>query len=202
MKKMFMIFMAFTMAAGLFAYEPKKECAKVKRNRVQYLEHCTRRGCCNEGIHHKWTYNTKSGKFTYMYCCSFDSMWCWLLGNRRRYDSYLETAKYKDEKCSTCDFLEMYKSAYENNELNETEMKQYESMLKLHQATSNLKGVIEGKPTHAKTATKSYYELCANEQKKESVNKIPFVTEENWKTITREELLYKIRTFAEEVRNK
>ena len=39
MKKMTMIIMAFTMIAGLFAYEPKKECAKVKRNgNVVYYE--------------------------------------------------------------------------------------------------------------------------------------------------------------------
>ena len=33
-----------------------------------------------------------------------------------------------------------------------------------------------------------------------AVNKMPFVTEENWYTITKEELLDKIRTFVEEVK--
>ena len=36
MKKMFMIAVVFTMMAGLFAYEPKKECVTVKGNKVIY----------------------------------------------------------------------------------------------------------------------------------------------------------------------
>ena len=200
MKKILMILMmVFTMMTGLFAYEPKKECVTVKGNKVQYIEHCTRRACCNEGIHHKWTYNTKSGKFTYMYCCSFDRIWSDLLQCRERHDISLNVAKYKDETCSTCAFIEKYKSAYENGELNETEMKQYESIVQAHQAANNIKGAIEGKPAHAKTNTKSYYEVCANDEKMKAINKMPFVTEENWYTITKEELLGKIRAFVEEV---
>ena len=200
MKKMMMVLMmVFTMAA-VFAYEPKKECVTVKGNKAQYIEYCTKRGCCNEGIHHRWTYKIKSGKFTYMYCCSFERVWSDLLQCRESHDIYLNAAKYKDETCSTCAFLEKYKSAYENGELNETEMKQYEAIANAHGAANNLKGAIEGKPAHAKTGTKSYYELCANEQKMKAVNKMPFVTEENWYTITKEELLDKIRTFVEEVK--
>ena len=127
-------------------------------------------------------------------------MWSDLLQCRERHDIHLNVAKYKDETCSTCAFLEKYKSAYENGELNETEMKQYESMVNLHLATNNLKGAIEGKPTHAKTGTKSYYEVCANDEKMKAINNMPFVTEDNWYTITREELLDKIHAFIEEVK--
>ena len=189
------LMMALTMMAGLFAYEPKKECAKVKGNKVYYEETYMNRIFKETRM---WTYKIKSDEFIYLRSGTFDGMWRELLANRERYDLNLEVASYKDEKCSTCDFLERYKSDYENNKLNETEMKQYESMLKLHQATNNIKESIEGKPTHAKTATKSYYELVANEQKMKSVNRMPFVTEENWKTITREELLDKIYAFVEE----
>lgn len=201
MKKMIMILVAaFTMTAGLFAYEPKKECVTVKGNKVQYIEYCTQRGCCNEGIHHRWSYKIKSGKFIYLNSGSFDDMWSDLLQCRERYDIYLKAASYKDETCSTCAFLEKYKSAYENGELNETEMKQYESMVNLHQATNNLKGAIEGKPAHAKTGTKSYYEVCANDAKMKAVNNIPFVTEENWLTLTKEEMRAKMYAFIEEVK--
>lgn len=195
--------MVLMMVFGLstvFAYEPKKECVTVKGNKVQYIEHCTRRGCCNEGIHHKWTYKIKSGKFIYFKSGTFDSMWSKLCSLRESYDINLKVASFKDETCSTCDFLEKWKSAYENGELNETEMKQYESMVNLHQAQNNLKGAIEGKPAHAKTSTKSYYEVCANDQKMKAINNMPFVTEENWYTITREELLDKIHAFIEEVK--
>lgn len=202
MKKMMMmiLMMVVTMMTGLFAYEPKKECVTVKGNKVQYIEYCTQWGCCNEGIHHRWTYKIKSGKFIYLKTGTFDRMWSDLLQCRERYDIYLNAAKYKDETCSTCAFLEKYKSAYENGELNETEMKQYESMVNLHKAANNLKGAIEGKPAHAKTGTKSYYEVSANGEKMKAVNNMPFVTEENWYTITKEELLDKIHTFVEEVK--
>ena len=198
MKKMIMVLMmAVTMMTGLFAYVPKKECVTVKGNKVRYEE--TYKGFFSTKTR-MWTYKIKSGKFIYQKSRTFDYMWSSLLANREGYDINLKVASFKDETCSTCAFLEKYKSAYENGELNETEMKQYESMVSLHQATNNLKGTIEGKPAHAKTGTRSYYEVCANEQKMKAINEIPFVTEENWYTITREELLDKIRTFVEEVK--
>lgn len=198
MKKMMMILMmVVTMVAGLFAYEPKKECATVKGNKILYEE--TYKGFVYAQTR-MWTYKIKSGKFIYLKSGTFDRMWSDLLQCRERYDIYLNAAKYKDETCSICAFLEKYKSAYENGELNETEMKQYESIVNLHLAANNLKGAIEGKPAHAKTNTKSYYEVSANDQKMKAINNMPFVTEENWYTITKEELLDKIRAFVEEVK--
>lgn len=198
MKKILVtLMMVFTMMTGLFAYEPKKECTTVKGNKIRYEE--TYKGFVYTQTR-MWTYKIKSGKFIYLVSGTFDGMWSDLLQCRERHDIYLNAAKYKDETCSTCAFLEKYKSAYENGELSETEMKQYESMVNLHGAANNLKGAIEGKPAHAKTNTKSYYEVCANEEKMKAINKMPFVTEENWYTITKEELLDKIRAFVEEVR--
>ena len=198
MKKMVMVFtMVFTMVAGLFAYEPKKECITVKGNKIQYEE--TYKGCVSTQTR-MWAYKIKSGKFIYLKSGTFDGMWSDLLQCRERHDIYLNVTKYTDETCSTCAFLEKYKSAYENGELNETEMKQYESLVEAHLAANNIKGAIEGKPAHVKTGTKSYYEVCANGEKMKAINKMPFVTEENWYTITREELLDKIHTFVEEVK--
>lgn len=190
------LMMVFGLSAA-FAYEPKMECVTVKGNKVQYEE--TYDGFCSRKTR-MWTYKIKSGKFIYLKSGTFDSMWSDLLQCRERHDISLNVAKYKDETCSTCAFIEKYKSAYENGELNETEMKQYESIVQAHQAANNIKGAIEGKPAHAKTGTRSYYEVCANDQKMKAVNNMPFVTEENWYTITREELLDKIHTFIEEVK--
>lgn len=199
MKKILaVLMMVVTMVAGLFAYEPKKECVTVKGNKVYYEETYV-----DGSIFRKtrmWGYKIKSGKFRYLKTGTFDSMWSNLCGLREAYDIYLRAASFKDETCSTCAFLEKYKSAYENGELNETEMKQYESMVNLHLATNNLKGAIEGKPAHAKTGTKSHYEVAANDQKMKAINNMPFVTEKNWKTITKEELLHKIHAFIEEVK--
>ena len=198
MKKIMMVLvMAVTMMTWVFAYVPKKECVTVKGNKVRYEETYV-----DGGIFKKtrmWTYKIKSGKFIYQKSRTFDYMWDSLLTNRERYDIYLKAASFKDETCSTCAFLEKYKSAYENGELNETEMKQYESIVNLHGAANNLKGAIEGKAGHAKTGTKSYYEVSADGEKRKAIN-VPFVTEENWYTITREELLGKIRAFVEEVK--
>lgn len=198
MKKMIMVLMmVFTMVAGLFAYEPKKENATVKGNKIRYEE--TYKGFVYTQTR-MWSYKIKSDKFIYLKSGTFDSMWSDLLQCRERHDISLKVASFKDETCSTCAFLEKYKSAYENGELNETEMKQYESIVNLHGAANNLKGAIEGNPAHAKTGTRSYYEVCANDQKMKAINNMPFVTEENWYTVTREELLDKIHAFVEEVK--
>ena len=200
MKKILAVLMVlFTVSVAVFAYEPKKENATVKGNKIRYEETYTY-ACFTRT--RMWSYKIKSGKFIYLKSGTFDSMWSDLLQCRERHDIYLKTASYKDETCSTCAFLEKYKSAYENGELNETEMKQYESIVNSHGAANNLKGAIEGKPAHAKTGTKSYYEVCANGEKMKAINNMPFVTEENWYTITKEELLDKIRAFIEEVKNK
>ena len=196
MKKMFMIFMAFTMMTGLFAYEPKKDNVTVKRDKVLYEEAYVVGGTFTKT--RKWTYNTKSCKFTYFTAATFEDMWNALLAHRERYDIYLNTAKYKDDTCSTCAFIEKYKSAYENGLLNDIEMKQYEDIVNLHKSSSELKSTIEGKPAHAKTATKSYYETCANDEKRNAVNRIPFVTEENWLTLTKEEWNEMLINFCEE----
>lgn len=198
MRKMMMVLMmVFTMVAGLFAYEPKKENATVKGNKIRYEE--TYKGFVYTQTR-MWSYKIKSDKFIYLKSGTFDSMWSDLLQCRERHDISLKVASFKDETCSTCAFLEKYKSAYENGELNETEMKQYESIVNLHGAANNLKGAIEGNPAHAKTGTRSYYEVRANDEKMKAINKMPFVTEENWYTVTREELLDKIHAFVEEVK--
>lgn len=197
MKKMLMVLMMVFGLSAAFAYEPKKECVTVKGNKIRY--EVTYDGFCSRKTR-IWTYKIKSGKFIYLKSGTFDRMWSDLLQCRERHDIYLNAAKYKDETCSTCAFLEKYKSAYENGELNETEMKQYESMVNLHQAQNNLKGAIEGKPAHAKTGTKSYYEVCANDCKMKCINNMPFITEENWYTITEEEWNGMLKDFIEEVK--
>lgn len=197
MKKMMMVLMMVFGLSAVFAYEPKKECVTVKGNKIRYEE--TYKGFVYTQTR-MWSYKIKSDKFIYLNSGTFDSMWFDLLQCRERHDISLKVASFKDETCSTCAFLEKYKSAYENGELNETEMKQYESIVNLHGAANNLKGAIEGKPAHAKTRTKSYYEVRANDQKMKAINNMPFVTEENWYTVTREELLDKIHAFVEEVK--
>lgn len=197
MRKITMIMMVFMMMVGsLFAYEPKKDNVTVKRDKVLYEETYVVGGIFTKT--RKWTYDTKSCKFTYFTAATFEDMWNALLAHRERYDIYLNAAKYKDDTCSTCAFIEKYKSAYENGELNEIEMKQYENIVNLHQSANELKGAIEGKPAHAKTDTKEHWQVSANSEKRNAVNEIPFVTEENWLTLTKEEWNEMLINFCEE----
>lgn len=194
MRKIVFFIMTLMMAGSLFAYEPSKENVTVKGNKVQYEEIYTKYWTFTGT--RRWTYNTKSDKFIYGKTGSFDRMWSDLLQYRERYDIYLDVAKYKDDTCSTCATIEKFKKAYENNELNSDEIAAYKALEALHGSANELKGSIEGKPTHAKTATKSYYETSANDEKTKAVNEIPFVTEENWKTITKEEWLESLKYFV------
>lgn len=185
-------------SVAAFAYEPKLENVTAKGNKVQYEE--TYKSFIGTKKTRYWTYKIKSGKFIYFKSGTFDSMWSSLLARREGYNINLKVASFKDETCSTCAFIEKFKSAYENGELNETEMKQYESMVRLHLSTNNLKGAIEGKPAHAKTGTKSYYEVVTANEKKKAIDEIPFVTEENFFSLTEAELLAKVKAFVEEAR--
>lgn len=193
MRKITLFIMTLMMAGSLFAYEPNKENVTVKGNKVQYEETYTEYWTFTGT--RMWTYNIKSGKFIYGKTGTFEYMWAYLLGCRERYDSYLTVAKYKDDTCSTCATIEKFKKAYENNELNEDEIAAYKALVALHCSTNELKGAIEGKSTHAKTATKSYYENSANNEKRKAIQEIPFVTEENYLTLTKEEMLAKMNAF-------
>lgn len=79
-------------------------------------------------------------------------------------------------------------------------MKQYESLVEVHLAVNNFKSAIEGKPAHADIGTKSSCEASANGEKMKAINNMPFVTEENWYTITKEEWNKMLRDFVEEVK--
>ena len=110
MKKIALFVLVTVMAGSLFAYEPKLECVTVKGNKIRYEE--TYKGFVYTQTR-RWAYKIKSGKFIYLRSGTFDSMWSDLLQCRERHDIHLNVAKYKDETCSTCAFLEKYKSAYE-----------------------------------------------------------------------------------------
>lgn len=200
MKKILTVLMMVVMMAGsLFAYEPKVECATVdKRGNIKYFE-TYYESCINPNESRYFTIK-KNGKFIYFRSGTFESMWDDLERARDGHFLSLHIAKYKDDTCSTCDFLNKYKSAYDNNELNETEMKQYEAIVKLHGSANDVASSIEGRTAHAETGTKSYYELCAKEEKEKAINEIPFVTEENFLTLTKAEMKTKIWAFIEEVK--
>lgn len=62
--------------------------------------------------------------------------------------------------------------------------------------TNEVNGTNETYEEHAS----NHLQECAWYVKRTAVISIPFVTEENWYTITREELLNKMRAFVEEVK--
>ena len=171
--------MVFGLSA-VFAYEPKKECAKVKRNGdVEYYEKTELYdkngfkpdpeargwdGCKTSKDYVKWVIRkgyTVNQLVEYQYG---------LLNNLR--DSYRRFLKdVVSQELSNADIA--YAKAY--NEINGSDI-----------PAENL-------------CTRISLEL-AEYRKRTAIISIPFVTEENWYTITREELLDKIRAFIEEVK--
>lgn len=127
MKKMFMILMmAFTMMAGLFAYEPNKENLTIKRNKIIYYEKTE----------------------PYYFC------WLHVSDYKKDYRKWVISKSYSVEQLAN----------------------HYFSRLDVNRGPHIYdKFVIAGREA--------------------SVNYIPFVTEENWLTITEEELCEKLKDF-------
>ena len=181
MKKIFVLMMmVFTMMAGLFAYEPKKENAKVKRNGdVIYYEKTEpydiyggkpdpkARGWDGSKTtidYDKWV--IRKG-YTVDQCV--DYKYGLLEGFRRGYKFYMDRVEHPEVTSLTKVVVDF------TNEINGTSETYEEHGMKLAR---------EG----------AWYE------KRTAVISIPFVTEDNFLTLTKEEMLARMLDFVEEVR--
>lgn len=183
MKKMFMIFMAFTMIAGLFAYEPKKECAKVKRNGdVKYYE--------KTELYHiyglepdpkdlcRW-YNLYSGN-TYDYEC-------WVI--RKGYTvEMLVDYEYKRLKSLRDSYFYFISKSIEPDVSN--------ANIAFTDAINAINGTSI---TPEEYASESSIQL-AEQHERTAILSIPFVTEENFLFISKTEMYCKMKAFIEEVK--
>lgn len=149
MKKMFMIFMAFTMMTGLFAYEPKKELFKVYHNTIKRC-------------------------YTISYYEEVEPQDSF---NGKRYITVLNTDNIKNEAYFHYDRLDDYRT---------------------------LCLVILGLHTNDRVR---YNAKCSDEQiakvkeyKNRAINEVPFITEENFDTITEKQYVRKFTKYLKKIK--
>lgn len=193
MKKMFNVLVLLVVFIGaLSAFEPKIECATIdKRGNVQYNESY---GMDLSGRPYNRSFKIKkSGKFIYGKSGSLGLLFYDLNSYRTQYEAHSYLSKVKPyHACSLCEFLNKFKSDYENNILNETEKKQYENIIKLHEA----RGCVDD------GASGSYNEWAAKNDIKKAVENIPFINETNFLSISETEWKEKMYEFYNKVLNK
>lgn len=168
--------MVFTMMAGLFAYEPKKENAKVKRNGdVVYYEKTE-------------LYNIYGSKPDPR--CTVDSDQDYVRWVIRKGYTVNQFVEYK------YDLLEHLRWSYSYN-MKRVESPVVESYNKtIVDALNEINGTSE---TYEEHTTKRALE-SALRVKRTAVVSIPYVTVDNFLTLTKEEMLAKVLNFVEEVK--
>ena len=177
MKKILVVLMmVFTMGAGLFAYEPKKECAKVKRNgNVVYYEKTS-------------PYDTNGFKPNPKY--GSDCI--------KDYVKWVIRKGYTVNQCVEYNYglLEHFRWGYKYR------MKRVEKP----EVTSLTKTIVDFQ-NEVNGTSETYEEHAANlaresawYEKRTAVLSIPFVTEDNFLTLTKEEMLARMLDFIEEVK--
>lgn len=172
-----MVFMAaFTMMAGLFAYEPKVECAKVKRNgNVVYYEKTA-------------PYDTNGFKPDPKY--GSDCI--------RDYDKWVIRKGYTVNQCVEYNYslLEHFRWGYKYS-MKKVDKPEVTSLTKIVvDFTNEVNGDSETYEEHTANLARE----SAWYKKRTAVISIPFVTEDNFLTLTKEEMLARMLDFIEEVK--
>lgn len=159
MKKIITVLFAVLAMSSMFAYIPKKDCVKVKRNKIKYYEKTEVWNLFGEEPDPKDT-----GFFG-------DSRDCeeWVIDKDMTVERSIDIS-YK--------FLEKYRKGYREK----MEWEEYYSLRNM-----------------LRFAKMSKHE--ASNYKQAALISIPFTTEENWLTITKEEILTKMKAFIEEVKH-
>ena len=177
MKKILMVLMmAFTMVAGLFAYEPKKENTKVKRNgNVVYYE--------KTGLYN--IYGSKPNPR-----CPVDSDQDYVSWAIRKGYTVNQFVEYK------YGLLEHLRWSYSYN-MKRVEDPVVEGYIKvIVDALNEINGTNETYEEHTtKMALESAWRV-----KRTAVVSIPYVTVDNFLTLTKEEMLARMLDFVEEVK--
>ena len=185
MKKMFMILIAFTMMSGLFAYEPKVECAKVKRNGdIKYYEKTE-------------LYDYYGGKPDPKNLCRWYNLYS---GTTYDYEKWVIRKGYTVEQLVDYEYerLARFQDSYfyfinkvGNPDISDANI-----------AIVNCINKIDGTNiTPEEYASKTLLKL-AERVKRTAVLSIPFATEKNFLYMTKIEMYKKMKAFIEEVKNK
>lgn len=177
---MIMVLVVFTMMAGLYAYELKKECAKVKRNgKVIYYEKTA-------------PYDTLGGKPDPK-ARGWDGRKTTL-----DYDKWVIRKGYTVVQCVNYNYnlLEYFRGGYAHNMRRVDSPKVEGYTKKIVDALNEINGTSETYEEHVanNARERAWY------KKRTAVLSIPCVTEDNFLTLTKEEMLARMFDFIEEVK--
>ena len=176
--------MVFTMMVGMFAYEPKKECAKVKRN--------------GEVVYYEKTelYNHYGFKPDPKNLCRWYNLYS---GTTYDYEKWAIRKGYTVEQLIDYDYrrLKSLRDSYiycmgqaKNPDISDADI-----------AIVNCLNKINGTNSTPEEYESKTWLQHAEYGKRTAILSIPFTTEENFLIITKEEMLARMLDFVEEVKS-
>lgn len=181
MKKILTVLMMVLMMAGLFAYEPKKECAKVKRNGdVKYYEKTELYNWLSPGL-------TADPNDTGLFGYSSNNV-SWVIRKGYTVEQFIDYEYEKLEQARRDYYYDMEKVNNPKEPSNAS--KAYVDAINAINGTNI-------------TPEEHEMEMALEFLEKDitwAITCIPFVTRENFLTLTKEEMLAKMYTFIEEVK--
>ena len=194
MKKIITVLFAVLAMSSMFAYIPKKDCVKVKRNKIKYYEKTEVWNLFGEEPDPKDT-----GFFGDSYDCAE-----WVIDKKITVEEQIDYRYKMLEKYRKIyrEKMENAKEEYENAK--HPDLENSPSIFRNSEVYNNLRGTnytdeeyyIRNMLRFAKMR-----EHEAENSKKSALISIPFTTEENWLTITKEEMLTKMKAFIEDVKH-
>ena len=193
MKKIITVLMVLMVATSMFAYIPSKDCVKVKRNKIKYYEKTEVWNLFGE---------EPDPKDTGFFGDSRDYE-CWVIDKdmtvERSIDiSYKFLEKYREKYREK---MENAKEKYENAK--QPDLENSPSIFRDSEVYNTLRGTNYTDEEYYIRNMLRFAEMYKHEalnSKKAALISIPFTTEENWLTITKEEMLTKMKAFIEEVK--
>ena len=190
MKKIITVLFAVLAMSSMFAYIPNKKNVEIKGKKQTYYYKYFDFGIKTS----TFTYNTKSGKFTFFTSGDWEYMWnevdrlrdyyilCWKLAER-----------YPEHNNSLLNYINEYKEKEAKGLVKEWEKRKYEAIVNLEESQSKIAG--ENFPDDCTSA--SYQRREAKDAMEKVINKYPFFTEENWFTLSWEEWKEMAKDFLE-----
>lgn len=180
MKKILtVLIMTLIMAGSLFAYEPKIECAKVKRNgNVSYYE--------KTELYNMYGFEPDKRDLYDWYSFTYDHVG-WLIRKGYTVEQFVDH-EYENFERLRDSYYNFMKKANQSEPSNASK------------AFTDAINAINGTNTTPEEHERKICLDLAERHKRTAIISIVFVTEENFLTLTKEEMLAKMYAFIEEVK--
>lgn len=190
MRKIITVLFAVLAMSSMFAYIPNKKNVEIKGKKhtyyYKYFDFDIKTST--------FTYNTKSGKFTFFTSGDWEYMWNEVDRLRDYYILCWKLAEYYPEhNNSLLNYINEYKEKEAKGLVKGYEKRKYEAIINLEESQSRIAG--ENFPDDCTSA--SYQRTEAKDAMEKVINRYPFFTEENWFTLSREEWKEMAKDFLE-----